>query len=596
MNNDYKWETVGRCKFYTDGTTCTDIEVMDDTKEISFIYPKIMINRERCQKVFSSVEVMLIGRNVISIVIPNKMFPNIKHVESKSSSFINGKYLIERAGGKLLNVFGQSEDAEIDFTLFNRIGSYAFEGCRATKVSDSEDTGFIRINNNAFFGSGFMNQPFVNGIKCVGSLVVDVDETADEVIMPKTVIQYFPDKFVKCMRLPNIRCIDEVTKKPRKVIIEDKNISHDNEVLFRLHEPGIEEFESRIPRYKTVDGILYSADMKTLVLCPKEKTGEVIIPDGVTRIRRQAFCLTKISRVVFPDSLEKIEAEAFYGCENLEDIDFGHGLERIGENGCKNMFAGCAISKLVLPPQIKKIGIAAFYCCSKLTELVLNEGLEEIGACAFVYCNRLTQITIPKSIKKIGKSAFIWHITQDGVYADINVQISSIPKDFIFGFVEQDVSSDAGTNICVHLKNQTEDFKFILPDAIRSNSNYSKMNFALNDFANHPESSKKVLNEGFLMASTAKSVDITAYKTYKLTKSQRAKEFIRDNSDDIAFSFARMMPEKDFVDFVKLDFVKLKYSERLAEQLRKNEWTTGMAYMLEATEADEKSERKNFVI
>lgn len=116
MNNDYKWETIGRCKFYTDGTTCTDIEVMDDAKEISFIYPKIMINRERCQKVFSSVEIMLIGRNVISIAIPNKMFPNIKHVESKSNSFINGKYLIERAGGKLLNVFGQSEDAEIAVT------------------------------------------------------------------------------------------------------------------------------------------------------------------------------------------------------------------------------------------------------------------------------------------------------------------------------------------------------------------------------------------------------------------------------------------------------------------------------------------------
>ena len=40
MNNNYKWETVGKCKFYTDGTTCTDIEVMDDAKEISFIYPK----------------------------------------------------------------------------------------------------------------------------------------------------------------------------------------------------------------------------------------------------------------------------------------------------------------------------------------------------------------------------------------------------------------------------------------------------------------------------------------------------------------------------------------------------------------------------
>ena len=79
---------------------------------------------------FSSVEIMLIGRNVISIVIPNKMFPNIKHVESKSNSFINSKYLIERAGRKLLNAFGQSEDAEIDFTRFRRIGNYAFEGCK----------------------------------------------------------------------------------------------------------------------------------------------------------------------------------------------------------------------------------------------------------------------------------------------------------------------------------------------------------------------------------------------------------------------------------------------------------------------------------
>lgn len=122
MNNDYKWERVGRCKFYTDGTTCTNIEVMDDAKEISFIYPSIRIDRKKCQKVFSSVEVLLIGRNVISIIIPNKMFPNVKKVKSKSSSFIDSKYLIERAGGKLLNVFGQSEDAEIDFTLFNQIG------------------------------------------------------------------------------------------------------------------------------------------------------------------------------------------------------------------------------------------------------------------------------------------------------------------------------------------------------------------------------------------------------------------------------------------------------------------------------------------
>ena len=36
MSNNYKWETVGRCKFYTDGTTCTDIEVMDELENDGF--------------------------------------------------------------------------------------------------------------------------------------------------------------------------------------------------------------------------------------------------------------------------------------------------------------------------------------------------------------------------------------------------------------------------------------------------------------------------------------------------------------------------------------------------------------------------------
>lgn len=45
MNNDYKWETIGRCKFYTDGTTCTDIEVMDDAKVMfTFVFRKYKKN------------------------------------------------------------------------------------------------------------------------------------------------------------------------------------------------------------------------------------------------------------------------------------------------------------------------------------------------------------------------------------------------------------------------------------------------------------------------------------------------------------------------------------------------------------------------
>lgn len=49
-NNNYKWETVGNAKFYTDGTTCTDIEVMDNAKTVSVIYPKFKIDRGNMSK------------------------------------------------------------------------------------------------------------------------------------------------------------------------------------------------------------------------------------------------------------------------------------------------------------------------------------------------------------------------------------------------------------------------------------------------------------------------------------------------------------------------------------------------------------------
>ena len=281
-NNNYKWETVGKSKFYTDGTTCTDIEVMDNAKTVSFIYPKIRINREKCQKVFSSVENLIIGRDVFSIIIPNKLFPNVKKVESKSSSYTTGKYLVEKAGMILRNAFGQSEDAAVDFTQFNRIGNYAFEGCKAKSAAGLDEMRIAMVQEAAFVNSGFLDQPFVGGIKCLGPFIIDIDETADEIVLPKSDVSFCVKKRPKkAVRVPNLNAVAALRVLPKKVIIEDEKINYDDALLYKLYSQDIEEIESHISRYKTVDGIVYSADMKTLILCPQGKTGEVIIPDGV---------------------------------------------------------------------------------------------------------------------------------------------------------------------------------------------------------------------------------------------------------------------------------------------------------------------------
>ena len=586
MNNNYKWETIGKCKFYTDGTTCTDIEVMDDAKEISFIYPKFRVDRKKCKKVFSSIEVLIIERNVVSIVIPNKMFPNVKQVNSKSSSFLDGKYLIERAGRKLLNAFGQSEDVSIDFTRFRRIGNYAFEGCKVKVAAGIYEMRILAIQDAAFVGSGFLDKPFIGGIKCLGPFIIDIDETADEIILPKSDVYFCVPKIQKkCVRVPNINVFAAMRKSPKKVIIEDENIRYDDDLMYKLSNRYIEELESRVSRYKTVDGILYSADMKTLILCPAGKTGEVTIPDGVERIRKQAFFGSKISKVVFPDSLARLQNEAFYGCENLKEIDFGNGIEQIGGAENKHIFSGCPVEKLIFPPQVKEIGISAFYSCGELKEIIFEEGLKYIREGAFKNCPKLTEVNLPESIKNVGLDAFVCEIAREEIQ-DININLTTIPEGLGRAIIRPG-SMQTPRCVNVHVHNENETFDFVIPDCVSATTNgYSEIVTGFNLMASDPEYCKRLhhlkwLNTAFMYASNSRFKYACAYKTYKRTKNELAKEYLIDYQKMAADAIALELTEKDFVDFLKLEFISLEYDEGIVKRLQEKNWNIALAYMLE---------------
>ena len=583
--NNYEWVTIGKTKFYTDGTTCIDIEVMDNAKAVSFIFPKFRIDRKTCQKVFSSVENLMIGRNVLSIVIPNKMFPNVKEVRSKSSSFINGKYLIERAGMRLVNTFGQDNGAAIDFTQFNRIGDYAFEGCKAKNAVGLNEMRISMVQDAAFVGSGFLDQPFIGGIKCLGPFIIDIDETADEIILPKNDVYFcVPKKPKKSVRVPNVNAFAAMRKFPQKVIIEDENIRYDDALMYKFSNKYIEELESRVSRYRTVDGILYSADMKTLILCPAGKTGEITIPDGVERIRKQAFFGSKINKVIFPDSLVRLQKEAFYGCENLKEIDFGNGIEQIGGDGSQDIFSGCAFEKLVFPPQVKEIGINAFYSCSKLQEIIFEDGLKYIRGGAFKNCPKLTEITLPASIKELGPDAFLCEILREGIQ-DINVNMSTIPEDFGRAFTHP---GNMQTPRCVnvHIDNQSGIYDFVLPDCVSAVApGYSDIISAFNLMAAQDYDKKfwwlKCLKTAFMYASNSRFKCVDAFKTYKRTKNEAAKEYLTDYQKRVADAIALELTEKDFVDFLKLRFISLGYDEGIVKRLQEQNWNVALAYMLE---------------
>lgn len=580
--NNYEWVTIGDSKFYTNGTICTDIEVMNEAKTISFIFPKFRIDREKCQKVFSSVENLMVGKNVLSIIIPNKMFPNVKKVESKSSNFMTGKYLIEKGGYRLFNAFGQNDETAIDFTQFNRIEGYAFEGCKTKNAIGLNEMKISMIQDTAFEDSGFLDQPFIGGIKCLGPFIIDIDETADEIILPKNNVRFcVPKKPKERVRVPNVNAFAAMRKLPKKVIIEDKKINYDDALLYNFCSRDIEELESRVPRYKTVDGILYSADMKTLIICPTGKTGTVVIPDGVTRIRKSAFSRSKISKVIFPDSMVSLQNEAFYGCAYLTEIDFGHGIEQIGGNGNQHIFSGCSMKKLVFPPQVKEIGINAFFSCGELKEVIFNEGLETIQRGAFRGCPRLTEIHLPTSIKKVGPEAFLCEVLREGIQ-DINVNMSTIPEDFGRAFIHPG-NMQTPRCINVHIDNKDGIFDFVLPDCASAvTPGYSEIVSACNLMVGQEYDKKfRRLKSAFMYASNSRFKCVDAFKTYKKTKNESAKKYLSDYQKRTAEAIAMELTEKDFVDFLRLDFINLGYDKGIVKRLQEQNWNIALAYMLE---------------
>jgi len=132
----------------------------------------------------------------------------------------------------------------------------------------------------------------------------------------------------------------------------------------------------------------------------------VILPEGLTRINWYAFQDTVIYEpLVLPDSLEIIEAQAFYEGA-LEISGLPAGLKEIGRQAFYgHPVYGLGNETLIIPGGIGVIETGAFFHCG-VKDLVIEEGIVEIGSLAFSDCWRLESVTIPASVTEIGVEAF----------------------------------------------------------------------------------------------------------------------------------------------------------------------------------------------
>ena len=75
--------------------------------------------------------------------------------------------------------------------------------------------------------------------------------------------------------------------------------------------------------YVSIDGVLYTKDLKKLVVYPqKKKNKELIIPEGVEEIEEAAFCYVPyLQKVKFPTTLRNLVGMTFVHCIRFKDYE-----------------------------------------------------------------------------------------------------------------------------------------------------------------------------------------------------------------------------------------------------------------------------------
>lgn len=154
-------------------------------------------------------------------------------------------------------------------------------------------------------------------------------------------------------------------------------------------------------QYCSIDGVLFSKDVTQLLQYPGGKSGDYVVPDGVTTIKETAFhdC-RNLTGITLSDRVESIENDGFYHCTALERFTVTDGNQHY--SSVDGVLLNKDQSKLIhfpparagsydVPNSVTTIAFGAFCGCA-LQKITLPESVELIVSSAFIECDSLQQV------------------------------------------------------------------------------------------------------------------------------------------------------------------------------------------------------------
>ena len=294
---------------------------------------------------------------------------------------------------------------EVDFgNAVTSIGDYAFTVCSKIKSLEFPDS-LTSIGQFAFSpytdGTGgtykesnLESVKFGTGLKTIGNYAFYDDRKISKLEFTDKLTSIGSYAFYNCGNLQSIAIPDNVTKidnntfencSSLKSVSIGKSCTTISATAFN-NATALEKItvSADNEKYSSVDGALLNKEKTSIILYPKSKSGEFVIPDTVTSIADRAFSsCPNLTKITIGANVESVGAYAFSDCSALSDV----------------VFKDSTIEK-------KVIGDYAFYNCQALSNVDFGNAVTSIGSCAFMIDKSLENVEFPDSLESIGRYAF----------------------------------------------------------------------------------------------------------------------------------------------------------------------------------------------
>lgn len=388
--------------------------------EYKLKYTNINIDFSGVSKIFPQItKIIAEHARFQSINIRNSMFPNVKYVRQDG---ITNFLKLHPESSILCNIFGHPD--VIDLATICQIQDFAFEGIKECNIINTDDV--FWIEKHAFDGSWLEEISKNQDIVCIGSILIYIKKDMKNIEIPENVSVVKDGlEFPKELESITMHCDKSIKilqhlagAHIHKLILDNISISNipDLSSIIYSYYITVDEFVYEESNdLKIENGLIYSKDGNSLLLCPSGMTGDIRISDNTIDISAFAFTRSKAKSVVIPDSVKTIGNGAFTDSE-ICNVHIGSGIDTLSTGvfyNCKNL------KSIDIPSNVKIIGQSCFQE-SGIESVTLHEGLERICSGAFHLCKGLHNIELPDSLITFGSNNFeyVTHISTNHYIKD----------------------------------------------------------------------------------------------------------------------------------------------------------------------------------